>query len=78
MQAKLLGVMDVNFTNNNGEIVSGRNIFCSFLDANVHGQRCEKFFLNNNKVLLPKETKINDTLNLIFDYKGRIENIEKV
>ena len=74
MQVKLLGVMDVNFTNNNGEIVSGRNIFCSF----VHGQRCEKFFLNNNKVLLPKETKINDTLNLIFDYKGRIENIEKV
>lgn len=76
MQARLLGVMNVNFTNNNGEVITGRNIFCSFADSNVQGVRTEKFFLNSN-ISLPENTKINDNLNICFNYKGRIESIEK-
>lgn len=37
MQAKLLGVMPVNFRNNQGEEISGTNIFVAFKDENVEG-----------------------------------------
>lgn len=76
MVAKLLGLMNVNFTNNQGVVITGRNIFCAFEDTNVQGYRTEKFFLNNN-ISFPENTKINDNLNICFNYKGRIESIEK-
>lgn len=74
--AKLLGFMNVNFTNNQGEVITGRNIFCAFEDTNVQGYRTEKFFIGD-KISLPENTKINDNLNICFNYKGRIESITK-
>lgn len=76
MQAKLIGVMDVNFTNNNGEAIHGTNIFVAFKDENVEGFRTEKFFLKNG-ISLPKDTKLNDTIDLSFNHKGKIEMIYK-
>lgn len=77
MQAKLLGVMKVNFTNNQNESVQGTNLFVAFQDENVEGLRAEKFFLKDT-IALPKETKINDVIDIVFNYKGRIEAINKV
>lgn len=76
MQAKLLGVMKVNFTNNQNETVQGNNIFVAFQDENVEGLRCEKFFLKDN-IALPKDTKINDVIDIVFNFKGKIEAINK-
>lgn len=76
MQAKLLGVMKVNFTNNLNEAVQGTNLFVAFQDENVDGLRCEKFFLKDN-ITLPKDTKINDVIDISFNYKGKIEAIKK-
>ncbi len=76
MQAKLVGVMGVNFTNNNGEAIHGTNIFVAFKDENVEGLRTEKFFLKDG-ISLPDNTKINDTLELSFNHKGKIESIHK-
>lgn len=77
MQAKLLGVMKVNFTNNQNEAVQGLNIFVAFQDENVEGLRAEKFFLKDT-IALPKETKINDVIDIVFNFKGKIEAINKV
>jgi hypothetical protein len=78
MQAKLLGIMKVNFTNNQNETVQGTNLFVAFQDPNVdNGLRTEKFFLKDN-IALPKDTKINDVIDISFNYKGRIEAINKV
>lgn len=77
MQAKLLGVMKVNFTNNQNELVQGTNLFVAFQDENVEGLRCEKFFLKDN-ITLPKNTKINDVINIVFNFKGKIEKIEQL
>lgn len=44
MQARLLGIQHINFTNNTGEQINGNNIFCAFKDENVEGLRTEKFF----------------------------------
>ncbi len=77
MKAQLLGVMPVDFTNNSGDTVRGTNIFVGFEDENVKGIRAEKFFLKEG-LALPKDTKLNDTINISFNYKGKIEMIEKV
>ena len=75
MQVKLVGVQPVNFTNNNGETIIGTNIFCAFKDENIEGLRTEKFFLKDG-ITLP-ECKLNDTINLSFDRRGKVEMIYK-
>lgn len=76
MQAKLLGLMDVNFTNNNGEQIHGKNIFVAFKEENVEGLRTEKFFLKEG-ISLPKEIKLNDVIEISFNHRGKIEMIYK-
>lgn len=76
MRVQLIGVMGVNFTNNSGETINGTNIFVAFHDENVDGLRTEKFFVKAD-ILLPKDTKINDMLEVSFNHKGKIEMIQK-
>ena len=76
MQAKLLGFMGVDFTNKDGERIVGMNIFVAFKDENVHGLKAEKFFLKEG-IALPEQVKVNDTLEISFIYKGKIESITK-
>lgn len=76
MQVKLVGVQRVNFTNNNGETINGINIFCAFKDENVEGLRTEKFFIKP-EIKLP-ELKLNESLNLSFNMKGKVEAIYKI
>ena len=77
MQAKLLGFMGVDFKNKQtGEQIVGMNIFVAFKDENVHGLKAEKFFLKEG-IVLPEQVKVNDTLELSFNYKGKVESITK-
>lgn len=76
MQVQLVGVQHINFTNGNGEKISGKNLFVAFRDENVEGLRTEKSFLKEG-ITLPKETKLNDTIELSFNHKGKIEMVYK-
>lgn len=76
MQMKLLGKMGVLFVNNAGEEIKGTNVFAAFKDENVIGLRAEKFFLKDG-IDLPEDVKINDVLEISFNYKGKIESITK-
>lgn len=76
MRGRLEGVQSIRFTNSTGEEISGMNIFIAFQDENVEGLKTEKFFLKSN-ISLPKDTKINDMLEISFNYKGKIESIKK-
>lgn len=76
MQVRLEGVQRVNFTNKEGETINGNNIFCAFKDKNVEGLRTEKFFLKEG-VDLPKDTKLNDIIDLSFNMNGRVEKVLK-
>lgn len=77
MQATLMGVQVIQFTNNNGEEINGMNLFTAFNDESVEGLRTEKFFLKSS-ISLPKDTKINDTLDISFNHKGKIISVQKV
>lgn len=76
MEAKLVGIQRVRFTNNNGELINGNNIFIAFKDENVDGFKTEKLFLKEG-IELPKDTKLNDTLEISFNMKGKVEMIFK-
>ena len=76
MKVQLVGIMGVNFTNNSGEVINGTNIFVAFHDESVEGLRTEKFFVKAD-ISLPKDTKINDMLEVSFNHKGKIEMIHK-
>ncbi len=75
MEAKLIGVQQINFTNSNGEKISGTNIFCVFKDENVQGVRSERFFIKP-EIKIP-ECKINDMIEISFNMKGKVEKISK-
>ena len=76
MLAKLLGIKKINFKNENtGEQISGTSLYIAFSDENTIGAKCDKVFVRDEK-LIPKNLKVNDTLNLGFNYKGKIEFIE--
>ena len=75
MQVKLVGVQPVNFTNPSGEMIKGTNVFCAFRDENVEGLRTEKFFLKEG-IKMP-DCKINDTVELSFNMKGKVESVTK-
>ena len=76
MLAKLLGIKKINFKNENtGEQISGTSLYIAFSDENTIGTKCDKVFVRDEK-LIPKTLKPNDTLNLGFNYKGKIEFIE--
>lgn len=73
---KLVGLAPVNFTNNAGEIIRGQNMYVLFNDENTTGLKCEKIFLKDG-IDLPKDTKINDMLEISFNMKGRVEMISR-
>lgn len=75
MRVKLVGVQHVNFTNNAGETINGTNIFCVFKDENVEGLRTEKFFIRP-EIKLP-DCKLNDTIEISFNMKGKVEMLYK-
>lgn len=73
MKAKLVGIQGIHVTNNNCEEINILNIFCAFPDENVEGLRTEKFFLKDG-VTSPK---LNDTIGLSFNMKGKVEMVFK-
>ena len=74
MKVKLFGIQDVNFISATGGTISGTNIFVGFADENVEGLKTERFFIKNS-IPLPDNVKINGTLELSFNHKGKIEAI---
>lgn len=76
MRAKLVGVQGIHFTNNSGEEVNGTKIYCAFQDENVEGLRTADFFLKDG-ITLPKDTKLNDAIDISFNMKGKVEMIFK-
>lgn len=76
MQMTLVGVQEIQFTNDSGKEIRGKNVFCAFNDENVDGVRTEKFFLKEG-IPLPKDIQLNDIIDVAFNMKGKVEKISK-
>ena len=75
MKVKILGTQTISFVSSSGEAINGINIFAAFKDENVVGHRCEKFFVREN---IPFTAKAEDTVEISFNHKGKIESITKI
>ena len=75
MKMQLVGIQPVDFTNNAGETIKGKNIYCAYKDENVEGLKTEKFFIKQ-EIKIP-ECKINDMLEVSFNMKGKVEMLNK-
>lgn len=75
MKAKIIGTQAVSFVNNNGETIKGNNIFIAFKDESTIGHRTEKFFVKES---IPLPIKVDDTVEISFNYKGKLESITKI
>lgn len=76
MRVQLLGVQRIEFNNANGEKISGNNFFISFKDENVNGEKTEKLFIKEG-IEIPKDLKLNDTIEVTFNMKGKVESVSK-
>lgn len=74
MQAILQGFAKLDFTSADGNRVEGTNLYISFPDKNVTGQKCERIFASK-EIVFPEKIKIGDTLNFSFNNKGKLETI---
>ena len=75
MQVKVLGISQVNFTSNNGETINGTNLYCGYKDENTVGIRADKFFLKDG---IQVDCKPNDTIELVFNMRGKVESVHQV
>lgn len=76
MIAKLLGMAELDFTSGNGEKIQGCNLFVSYQDENVVGEKTDKFYVKK-EIKMPEQIKIGDELNIFFNSKGKVEAILK-
>ena len=76
MKATLLGVQRVHFTSNDGQPVNGNSFYIAFSDENVEGLKTDKVFVREG-IEIPKDIKLNDSIDLSFNMKGRVEKIVK-
>ena len=77
MKARYVGLQEINFENEKGVSISGKNAYFLWEDENVVGLKAGKFFIKDN-VELPNDIKFNDFVDLTFTMKGKIERISKV
>lgn len=76
MYADIVGFQKLSFMNNNNEKIEGTNLFVTYVDESVEGKRADKFFIKRD-ISFPKDVKIGDTINLVFNQKGKVEAIVK-
>ena len=76
MKVKLIGIQKINFNNANNEEIKGTLAFVVYPEENVQGLRTDKFFLKDG-ISLPEGVKVNDTIDISFNRKGKVEMIFK-
>ncbi len=79
MEMTLMGLRPVKFQNKEGKLIEGTTLYTAFEDekGGVIGRKCEKFFANVD-VELPTDLESGDKVEITFDYKGKIEYIDKI
>jgi hypothetical protein len=76
MKARLFGIREIMFNNDNNEAIRGKSIYIGFEDENVTGIRTEKLFVREG-IDFPKDIKLNEILDISFNMKGKVEMITK-
>ena len=74
MLATIRGIQEMDFVGSNGEHIQGANLFVSYADEGVVGERCERFFCRP-EIEFPESMKIGSQVNIAFNHKGKVESV---
>ena len=77
MIVQLIGAKKLQFKSQNGQEISGTNLYVAFPEENTEGLRAERFFLKDS-IELPKDVRLNDKIDISFNHKGKIEAVSKI
>lgn len=77
MKARLIGINNLNFKNQLGEVISGKNLYIAFEHPETVGLKCDKVFIKP-EIEFSTDIKPNDLIELSFDYRGKCERVEKI
>ena len=73
MKINLLGIKKLDFTSNDQSKIKGTQLFVSFKDEGVDGQRTDKLFLKDGFTL--PALKPGDVLDVTYNRHGKPESI---
>lgn len=79
MQARILGIADIDFTSQEGAHIVGKKLFVCYqpeTSENIDGLKVNSFFVRST-VELPDDLAPNLDVNLYFTEKGKIEAVVK-
>ena len=75
MEVNVLGKQSMDFKTSTGDAIKGLNLFVAFEEKGVDGMKTERLFVNGN-VQCP-DIQPGDTIDINFNYRGKIESIIK-
>ena len=80
MVVTLFGIQDVDFVTDDGKKVTGMNLFVGYQSRFVTGQITKKYFVSDQASFYqgsdPLKSAIGTDIDLVFNDRGRIEDIE--
>lgn len=77
MQMTIIGMADVKFTNDVGEMIQGTTLYTAYESKQVkEGMKTDKVFIQA-EIELP-ELKAGDQVEMFFNNRGKAEYVEKI
>ena len=80
MVVTLYGIQDVDFVTDDGKKVTGINLFVGYPSRFVTGHITKKYFISDQASFFegsePLKSVIGSEIDLVFNDRGRIEDIE--
>lgn len=75
---KIIGIRPTSFKGDNGENVSGKNIYLTFPLEKGEGLGAERIFLTEAKLSkFPYQPKVGDEVSVSYNRYGRCDGMEK-
>lgn len=77
MEMNVIGTRGISFTSEIGKPIEGTTLYAAFEAEGVNGMMAEKFFVKKG-VEMPEDLKMGDKIEVVFDYRRKIEYIERI
>ena len=79
MILKIVGLSEYDFTNDDGQHISGTTLYATFpaTRKNVVGDMSGKFSVGRSK-LAAGAVSVGDTVDITFDFNGRVDKVAVV
>ena len=77
MQVKITGIQVIDFTNRDGEKISGTKIHYAYNEDNVNGMAVDTVFVNNGgSIALPDGLAPNASATMYFNKRGKLTGLQ--